>query len=121
MRICNVCNKAKSSFYFKHAGKKTCSVCEFRFRTSFLRFLVKDKKLTPKERLSNRLGYMGSSFIMLSPYLLKYDNIKEIEFFDDSDNNIVDVKAVKNETSENGTIEKFDIYKVSEGIPKLEN
>ena len=53
--------------------------------------------------------------------LSKYDNIKEIEFFDDSDNNIVDVKAVKNETSENGTIEKFDIYKVSEGIPKLEN
>jgi hypothetical protein len=31
------------------------------------------------------------------------------------------MKAVKNETSENGTIEKFDIYKVSEGIPKLEN
>jgi hypothetical protein len=53
--------------------------------------------------------------------LSKYDNIKEIEFFDDSDNNIVDMKAVKNETSENGTIEKFDIYKVSEGIPKLEN
>ena len=53
--------------------------------------------------------------------LSKYDNIKEIEFFDDSDNNIVDVKAIKNETSENGTIEKFDIYKVSEGIPKLEN
>ena len=80
MRICNVCNKAKSNFYFKHAGKKTCSVCEFRFKTSFLRFLVKDKKLTPRERLSNRLGYMGSAFIMLSPYLLKYDNIGAITY-----------------------------------------
>lgn len=36
---------------------------------------VLDKKLTPLERLGNRLGYMGSSFIMMSPYLLPYDNI----------------------------------------------
>ena len=50
--------------------------------------------------------------------LSKYDNIKEIEFYDDSENNIVDMKAVKNETSETGRIEKFDIYKVAEGIPE---
>ena len=50
--------------------------------------------------------------------LLKYDNIKEIEFYDDSENNIVDMKAVKNETSETGRIENFDIYKVVEGIPE---
>ena len=50
--------------------------------------------------------------------LLKYDNIKEIEFYDDSENNIVDMKAVKNETSESGRIEKFDIYHVVEGIPE---
>ncbi len=50
--------------------------------------------------------------------LSKYDNIKEIEFYDDSNNNIVDMQAVKNETSETGRIEKFDIYKVSEGNPE---
>ena len=36
---------------------------------------VLDKKLSPLERLGNRLGYMGSSFVMMSPYLLPYDNI----------------------------------------------
>ena len=36
---------------------------------------VLDKKLTTIERLGNRLGYMGSAFIMMSPYLLPYDNI----------------------------------------------
>ena len=50
--------------------------------------------------------------------LSKYDNIREIEFYDDSENNIVDMKAVKNETSETGRIENFDIYKVVEGIPE---
>lgn len=50
--------------------------------------------------------------------LSKYDNIREIEFYDDSENNIVDMKAVKNETSENGRVENFDIYKVVEGIPE---
>ena len=34
---------------------------------------VLDKKLSPLERLGNRLGYMGSAFIMMSPYLLPYD------------------------------------------------
>jgi len=41
----------------------------------FYESLVLDKKLTPQERLGNRLGYMGSAFIMLSPYLLSYDNL----------------------------------------------
>ena len=35
-----------------------------------LKNLVKERKLTPVERLSNRLGYMGAAFIMISPYLL---------------------------------------------------
>lgn len=35
--------------------------------------MVKQKKLTPAERISNRLGYMGTSFIMMSPYLITYD------------------------------------------------
>ena len=37
--------------------------------------LVKEKTLTPLERLCNRLGYMGTGFLMMSPYLLVYDNI----------------------------------------------
>ena len=42
---------------------------------AFLKSLVKARKLTPIERLSNRAGYMGSAFIMMSPYLLSVDNI----------------------------------------------
>jgi len=41
----------------------------------FLKSLVQERKLTPIERLSNRTGYMGSAFIMMSPYLLSVDNI----------------------------------------------
>ena len=37
--------------------------------------LVKEKTLTPLERLCNRLGYMGTGFLMMSPYLLVYDNM----------------------------------------------
>tara|TARA_R100000664_G_C2676824_1_gene86506 strand:+ start:32 stop:640 length:609 start_codon:yes stop_codon:yes gene_type:complete len=51
--------------------------------------------------------------------LSKYANIKVVEFFDDSQQNIIDMKAAKNEASESGRIEKFDIYHVSDGIPKI--
>jgi len=44
--------------------------CEFRWKKSFLRLLVQDRRLSAIERLSNRLGYMGAAFIMISPYLL---------------------------------------------------
>lgn len=37
--------------------------------------MVLERKLTPIERIANRSGYMGSAFIMMSPYLLKYDNL----------------------------------------------
>lgn len=45
------------------------------FKRQWLKSLVKERKLTPVERLSSRLGYMGSAFIMLSPYLLTYGNL----------------------------------------------
>ena len=45
--------------------------------------------------------------------------IKEIEFYDDSESNIRDMQVIKKETSDNGRIEKFDIYNVTEGIPNL--
>ena len=51
--------------------------------------------------------------------LSKYDNIKEIEFYDDSDKNINDMSIIKNETSDSDRIEKFDIYHVVDGIPNL--
>lgn len=51
--------------------------------------------------------------------LSKYDNIKEIEFYDDSESNIRDMQVIKKETSDNGRIKKFDIYNVTEGIPNL--
>jgi len=42
--------------------------------------MVKERKLSPKERLSNRLGYMGAAFIMMSPYLLPYGKIGAITY-----------------------------------------
>ncbi len=75
MRTCNVCGKSKRDHKYKHEYKKTCLKCETRWYRQILRVLVKERRLTPVERLGNRLGYMGSAFIMSSPYLLKYDNI----------------------------------------------
>ena len=46
-----------------------------KYSRKFLRFLVKQRQLTPLERLANRFGYMGTSFIMVSPYLLNVDDI----------------------------------------------
>jgi len=51
--------------------------------------------------------------------LSKYNNIEEIEFYDDSDKNISDMSITKNETSESSSIQKFDIYHVVDGIPNL--
>jgi hypothetical protein len=75
MRVCNVCNEEKRITKFKHENKKTCIKCETRWWRVFLRTLVKERKLTPIERIANRAGYMGSAFIMMSPYLLKHDNM----------------------------------------------
>ena len=36
---------------------------------------VLSRRLTAGERIGNRMGYMGSAFIMMSPYLLKHDNM----------------------------------------------
>jgi len=79
MKKCNVCGYKKPMFRFKTkedgSKKKTCKSCERTWANSILRLLVKQRKLTPVERLGNRLGYMGTAFIMMSPYLLPYDNI----------------------------------------------
>lgn len=80
MRVCNVCKKKKKDSKFKHEHKKTCIRCEFRWKRSFLRLLIHDRRLTAKERISNRLGYMGTAFIMMSPYLLSYGNVGAITY-----------------------------------------
>lgn len=45
------------------------------FKRKILKSMVMERKLTPIERMGHRLGYMGSAFIILSPYLLPYDNL----------------------------------------------
>ncbi len=80
MRHCNICKKRKKDSKFKHDGKKTCIRCEFRWKRSFLRLLVQDRRLSAKERLANRLGYFGTAFIMISPYLLPYGNIGAVTY-----------------------------------------
>ena len=51
--------------------------------------------------------------------LSKYDNIKEIEFYDDSQGNIDDMVQVKKELKSVERELKFDIYLVKHGIPEL--
>ncbi len=80
MRTCNKCNKSKNDSKFKTSKKLTCIKCEYRFKQRILRSMVLDKKLSPTERLANRLGYMGTAFIMVSPYLLPYGNIGAITY-----------------------------------------
>ena len=69
MKKCNKCYKEKDISKFRK-GKLTCIKCEYRFKQRWLRSLVKDRRLSAIERISNRLGYMGAAFIMISPYLL---------------------------------------------------
>ena len=78
-RVCNKCNKTKSGSKFRR-NAKTCIKCEYRFRQQWLRSLVKDRRLSIEERLSNRAGYMGAGFIMISPYLLQYGKIGAITY-----------------------------------------
>ena len=47
-------------------------------KRSFLKLLVKQRRLSAKERISNRLGYMGTGFIMIAPYILNQGSIGPI-------------------------------------------
>jgi len=55
--------------------KKRQQLTSYPILNKMFSIFVLDKKLSPLERLGNRLGYMGSAFIMMSPYLLPYDNM----------------------------------------------
>lgn len=79
MKQCNKCGYKKPLWRFKvkkdGSRKKTCKLCERTWYNTILRSLVQERRLSPQERIGNRLGYMGTAFIMMSPYLLKYDGI----------------------------------------------
>ena len=62
MRKCNICKQHRPDFWYKSKRKKTCRSCERSLFGWFLRNLVKQRQLTPAERLGNRLGYMGSIY-----------------------------------------------------------
>src|SRR6056300_1963061 len=70
MRKCNKCQKERPNLKFRNDKKKTCKKCEYRFKQRILRSLVYSRKLTPVERLANRLGYMGTGFFITAPHLL---------------------------------------------------
>ena len=80
MRECNICKKKKKDSKFKNDNKKTCVSCEFRWERSFLRLLIQDRRLSAKERLAHRLGYMGTAFIMIAPYILSAGSIGPIVY-----------------------------------------
>ena len=79
MRKCNKCSKEKGTDKFRY-GKRTCKKCEYRWYQRFLRTLVKQRRLTPLERIGNRLGYMGSAFIIMSPHVIQYDKLGYITY-----------------------------------------
>ena len=70
MRKCNKCLKEKPDSKFLTKKKKTCKKCEYRFKQRLLRSLVHNRRLSPVERIANRLGYMGTGFFVTAPHLL---------------------------------------------------
>ena len=40
-------------------------------KTRFLKSLVKQRRLRPSERISNRLGYMGSGFLIAAQWTIQ--------------------------------------------------
>lgn len=48
---------------FKSRGKK--------MKKNWLQHLVRDRKLTPKERLASRIGYMGAGFLIAAQWTIE--------------------------------------------------
>ena len=49
--------------HFKSRGKK--------MKKSWLQHLVRDKKLSPRERLASRIGYMGAGFLVAAQWTIE--------------------------------------------------
>jgi len=70
MRRCNKCKQKKPGFLFKGNKKKTCRRCEFKWWKYYLRLMVRDRRLSPMERLGSRIGYMGTGFLIAGQWTL---------------------------------------------------
>ena len=70
MRKCNKCKKKRPDWFFKTEKKKTCRRCEYRWWRDILRMMVRDRKLTPLERMATRLGYMGVGFLIAGQWTI---------------------------------------------------
>ena len=55
---------------FKTKKKKTCRKCEYRWYRNILRMMVRDRRLTPLERMGTRIGYMGTGFLIAGQWSL---------------------------------------------------
>ncbi len=55
---------------FKNYKKKTCRKCEYRWWRNVLRMMVRDRRLTPLERLGTRVGYMGVGFLIAGQWTI---------------------------------------------------
>ena len=55
---------------FKTDNKKTCRKCEYRWWRNILRMMVRDRKLTPLERMGTRVGYMGVGFLIAGQWTI---------------------------------------------------
>lgn len=64
MKKCNICKQKLPKLMFENRNKKTCKKCEFRWWQRLLRAMVRDRRLTPLERLGSRIGYMGVGFLI---------------------------------------------------------
>jgi hypothetical protein len=50
--------------------------------------------------------------------LEEFPDIREVEFYDDSQKNITDVNAAKAQALEQGMVDVFDVYLVVDGVPQ---
>tara|TARA_B100002019_G_scaffold52679_1_gene44897 strand:+ start:6930 stop:7274 length:345 start_codon:yes stop_codon:yes gene_type:complete len=71
MRKCNQCNQKQPDWMYKTSDKKTCRRCEYRWWREVLRMMVRQRKLTPIERMSSRIGYMGTGFLIAGQWTLE--------------------------------------------------
>lgn len=70
-RKCNVCKQKRSDWMYKTPKKKTCRKCEYRWWRHVLRMMVRDRRLTPLERMASRIGYMGAGFLMAGQWTVE--------------------------------------------------
>lgn len=71
MRTCNKCNQRRPDWFYKTSRKKTCRQCEFSWWNFYLRYMVRNRQLTPAERMASRIGYMGAGFLMAGQWTVE--------------------------------------------------